>query len=67
MPDNWGFVTAAYAVAVLAFGGYWRHLARRERELAGLNAGLRTARTAASGHRPPAPPLGEPGSRHPRS
>jgi hypothetical protein len=66
MPDNWGFVTAAYAVAALVFGGYWRHLARRERELAALNAGLRTARARGSAHRPPAPPRREPASRHPR-
>jgi hypothetical protein len=36
MADNWGFVLAAYAVAALAFGGYWRHLVRRARELTAL-------------------------------
>jgi hypothetical protein len=36
MPDNWGFVAAAYAVALLVLGGYWRRLARRERELSAL-------------------------------
>jgi len=26
VPDNWGYVLAAYAVTALALGGYWRHL-----------------------------------------
>jgi hypothetical protein len=33
MPDNWGFVAAAYLVAAIALGGYWRRLVRRERDL----------------------------------
>jgi len=33
MPDNWGFVAAAYGLAVLVLGGYWRFLRRRERLL----------------------------------
>ncbi len=33
MPDNWSFVVAAYALAALVYGGYWRHLGRREREV----------------------------------
>ncbi len=41
MPDNWGFVAAAYVLAALILGGYWRRLVRRERELAGLLAGRR--------------------------
>jgi hypothetical protein len=36
MPDNWGFVFAAYGLAVLLIGGYWRRLVRRERELSTL-------------------------------
>ena len=36
MPDNWTFVAAAYGLAVVVFGGYWRWLARKERELAAL-------------------------------
>ena len=31
--DHWGFVTAAYAVAVVALGGYWRRLVHLERTL----------------------------------
>jgi hypothetical protein len=34
MPDNWSFVFAAYGLAALVLGGYWRRLHRRERELA---------------------------------
>jgi len=41
MPDNWGFVAAAYVLTVLALGGYWRRLARRERELDALAASRR--------------------------
>jgi hypothetical protein len=35
MPDNWSFVAAAYGLAALVLGGYWRHLTRKERELDG--------------------------------
>jgi hypothetical protein len=34
MPDNWGYVAAAYLVAALMLGAYWRHLIRRASELA---------------------------------
>jgi hypothetical protein len=33
MPDNWGYVAAAYLLGALVFGGYWRRLLRRDREL----------------------------------
>ncbi len=33
MPDNWSFVVAAYGLAAIVLGGYWRRLARLEREL----------------------------------
>jgi len=36
MPDNWGFVLAAYGIAALLLGGYWRHLLRRAQELTEL-------------------------------
>jgi hypothetical protein len=34
MPDNWGYVFAAYAVAAVAVAGYWRRLRHRRRALA---------------------------------
>jgi hypothetical protein len=34
MPDNWGFVTAAYGLAAVVFTAYWRWLARKDRALA---------------------------------
>ena len=34
MPDNWGFVIAAYGLAAIVLIAYWRFLFRRERELA---------------------------------
>lgn len=44
MPDNWGYVLAAYGAAALALGGYWRHLSRRLRLVAGLKRrGVRRA------------------------
>jgi hypothetical protein len=59
MADHWEFVTAAYGLAVLVLGGYWRHLARKEREL--MAAGEQRSRNAPmSGH-----PRPEPASRHP--
>ena len=33
MADNWGFVFAAYGLALIVLGAYWRFLVRREREL----------------------------------
>jgi hypothetical protein len=33
MPDNWGYVVAAYAVAAVFLGAYWRYLTRRARQL----------------------------------
>jgi hypothetical protein len=33
MPDNWGFVFVAYALAAVALLAYWRRLARKERDL----------------------------------
>jgi len=42
MPDNWGFVVAAYGLAAVVLAGYWRRLVRRERELAALEARRRS-------------------------
>ena len=36
MADHWSFVAAAYGLAVLVLGGYWRHLMKKERELDAL-------------------------------
>jgi hypothetical protein len=33
MPDNWGYVLAAYGLAAVTLGGYWRHLSRRLKTL----------------------------------
>jgi len=33
MPDNWGFVAAAYGLTAAVLLMYWRHLVRRERDL----------------------------------
>ncbi len=46
MPDNWGFVAAAYGLATLVLGGYWRYLRRREREI--TSEGASTAPSEAS-------------------
>lgn len=35
MPDNWGYVAAAYGVAAAALIGYCTYLARRARAAAG--------------------------------
>ncbi|HXG15997.1 MAG TPA: hypothetical protein VNK50_07085 [Calidithermus sp.] len=44
MPDHWAFVLAAYGLAAVLLGGYWRHLQRRERELDGAGPGVREGR-----------------------
>ena len=36
MSEHWGFVIAAYGLAVVVLGAYWRRLVRRERELDAL-------------------------------
>jgi hypothetical protein len=53
MPDNWGYVAAAYTIAVVALGGYWRRLVRKERELAALRMAGRN--DGARGKRPSLP------------
>ena len=39
IPGNWGFVVAAYGLSAAVLLGYWRRLARREREVAALRRG----------------------------
>ena len=36
MADHWNFVAAAYGLAIVVLGGYWRRLVRKERELDAL-------------------------------
>jgi len=57
MPDNWGFVLAAYGLAAVVLTGYWRMLVRRERDLED-RAGERSHAAPISGH-----PRSKPGSR----
>jgi hypothetical protein len=47
MPDNWTFVAAAYAVAALAFGTYWRWLGKKEHEINALRGRHDTGRNTA--------------------
>jgi hypothetical protein len=44
MADHWPFVLAAYGLAAVVLGGYWRRLRRRERELIRLHHATRQAR-----------------------
>ena len=65
MPDNWTYVAAAYALAVAVFGGYWRWLGQKERDLRTLSASridntLRSRQPSGTGH-----PRPEPASRPP--
>ena len=41
MPDNWGYVAAAYGFGAIVLGAYWRHLIRRASELARPRSGRR--------------------------
>jgi len=36
MPDNWGFVAAAYGLTAVALLVYWRRLAKKERQIEAL-------------------------------
>lgn len=53
MGDNWGFVAAAYGLAVIVLGAYWRRLVRREREVGAL---LGSRRADPGGGRSPSHP-----------
>lgn len=54
MPDNWGYVVAAYAVAAILLGAYWRYLARRARELDAPSLRRRPS-ASGTGHTRPEP------------
>jgi branched-chain amino acid transport system ATP-binding protein len=71
MPDNWGFVAAAYGLTAAVLLWYWRRLGRQERELRALErstterrrervSGERSQERSRSGH-----PRSEPASRPP--
>jgi hypothetical protein len=66
MPDNWGFVAAAYLLTALVLGAYWRRLVRREHEhqhqrlATDDRSGVSEPRAPLSGH-----PRPEPASRPP--
>ena len=53
--DNWTFVAAAYGLTAIVLLGYWRRLARKERELEALDR--RNAERRRAG--PSSPPLHE--------
>jgi hypothetical protein len=74
MPDNWSYVTAAYLLAAIVFGAYWRWLTRKDHELKTLAAArapraepaARVDPTSRSHHPSrPAHPRTEPDSRPP--
>jgi hypothetical protein len=46
MADNWSFVAFAYGLAVVVFGGYWRWLGQKERELSALKRSDEPTRTS---------------------
>lgn len=60
MPDNWGFVLAAYGLAAVVLIAYWRFLSRREKELEDATAIRHDLRKGSSSHSRSAP-----ASRHP--
>jgi hypothetical protein len=73
MPDNWGFVAAAYGLTALVLGLYWRRLVRREKELraraAGSASGVAGTGSAVAERRRQAsraaPPRSEPAAKPP--
>jgi hypothetical protein len=66
MPDNWGFVLAAYGLAAVVLIAYWRFLSRREKELEDATAIRRDLRQPSSasdpGHAQPNPASRRPSS-----
>jgi hypothetical protein len=60
MPDNWGYVLAAYVVAAALVGAYWRYLARRARQLDVHRVRLRRPTPGRSHPRPESPSKASP-------
>jgi hypothetical protein len=59
MPDNWGFVIAAYGLAAVVLVAYWRFLSRHEKLLDDARAVRHDLRRGPSGHpRPERPSRG---------
>jgi hypothetical protein len=54
MPDNWGFVAAAYGITAVVLLIYWRRLAKREREVTTLKQ-LNAERSRSNTYRSPGP------------
>ena len=54
MPDNWGFVAAAYGLTAAVLLWYWRRLGRQERELRALRSRSAHPRSEPAS-RPPLP------------
>ncbi len=65
MPDNWGFVIAAYAVTALVLGAYWRRLTRLERNLAARIEMINRSRETLPSPPKPGHPRPKPASRPP--
>jgi len=65
MPDNWGFVAAAYGITAVVLLIYWRRLAKREREVTTLKQ-LNAERSRSNTYRSPGRLNGE-RSREPSS
>ena len=51
--DNWTFVAAAYGLTAIVLLGYWRRLAKKERELEALSRRNAERRRAEPSSRPP--------------
>jgi membrane protein implicated in regulation of membrane protease activity len=68
MPDNWGFVLAAYALTAIVLALYWRRLVRKEKQLRRTGTTRRSDRQTAERSREPSRsghPRTEPASRGP--
>jgi hypothetical protein len=50
MPDNWSYVAAAYGLTALVLGLYWRHLVRKENELANDQIAERSRKPSRPAH-----------------
>jgi hypothetical protein len=55
MADNWAYVFAAYGLAAVVLGAYWRRLARRERDLLSQGAFPSKGASTAPSEPPPEP------------